>query len=228
MKINAHIIAGRMKESGRTQDSLAQEIGVTRRTISEILRKGEIARVDTLIRIAEVLGLLMADIVEGVETMESQAFAKTLNATPSQSSEIRNMWMIPASAKGLLLSNNSSTKKSLTRVAFPFLPTECFAFEIEGYEMFIPSDCDASYPAGSWIIAKKTNLEPASLLIGSIYLFQTEQEIFPRMLDAVIEGQLHLKTLTSRKSVISVSDVKQIYTIELRLGRAKVNGFNLS
>nr|WP_293837531.1 helix-turn-helix transcriptional regulator [uncultured Arsenicibacter sp.] len=226
MKINSLKLAGRIRETGRTQESLANEVGVSRRTIVHIIRTGEIARTDTLIRIAEVLNLRMADLLEGMDSAESQSFAdKAMIKAPSQVGEINNLWMIPLSAQGVFLSENSRIRKAVMRIPFPFFKSECFAFEVEGHDMFLASDPEGSFPAGSWVIATRT--EVASLRLGIAYVLQYRSGIIIRIVENVKDGLIDLVSLSGQKSALAFSQVEQVYNIELRIGRAKTNWHSL-
>lgn len=225
--LTTHILA-RLKAKSLTQEDFAKLVGVSTRTMSTILNTGEVKKQATLDRMAEVLELPKEELIKSGETDTLPDY--DYNVRRHEMGDKNNMWIVPVSAQAGFIKGfvNRHFSHQIRRISFPLIAGECFMFEVEGYSMFTMKDSEGSYTDGSFVICT-LNEDIENLRIGSVYIFQTADGLCLKIFIGFEKGEVRLKSLNPTYNPtppIAMEDLQQVYNIELKMSRAKINWVN--
>lgn len=225
MSIIAENIKTLRKKAGFTQEQFANEVGIKRSVVGAYEEARAEPRLQTLMKIAEVLNvtsddLITTDLTKGVPAAARKERVKILSITVDQEDK-ENVELVPQKAAAGYLNGYSDPEyiSELPRFRLPMLPPNATyrAFEISG---------DSMLPiiSGSIIIGKY--LESISdIKNGKTYVLVTEQEgvVYKRVFNYIEEkGKLFLvsdnKVFSpyeiSPKEVLEVWEAKAFISVE--------------
>ncbi|WP_166785170.1 S24 family peptidase [Sphingobacterium psychroaquaticum] len=125
-----------------------------------------------------------------------------------------NMWVVPIKAQGGFLEGYGDTvlmDRNIEKIYFPFIGSECFAFEIEGLSML------TEYVPGEYFVG--TPVENFNHLVkGRVYVFQTIDGIIIKEFAKIEDENIYLRSLNEDYNPVKpihLKEVKRVYQREM-------------
>lgn len=216
------------------QISFANALNLKQGTISGIENgRSGISR-KVLQALAEQFGVDPAYIEEGKGKMFDPSLIVTHkdHAIPSSLSEPsvhyaiipptkNNMYIVPIKAYGGFLAgySNKAYMDSLEKIPYPWVRSECYAFEVEGFSMVSENSKEESYYPGTLVVC--TELNGMWMQKNRAYVFVTIDGIIIKVFDHIDDQYCHLKSLNPAKEYqvkpIPLKNIKRIFHIENKI-----------
>ncbi|MCY4781468.1 hypothetical protein ORI89_17565 [Sphingobacterium sp. UT-1RO-CII-1] len=185
----------------------ASRIEISRDTIHKWFKKDRLDH-RQVVKITKGLGLSEEEIW-GDDLSKSNAKPALFKGSGSA-----NMWVVPIKAQGGFLEGYGDDivmEQNIEKVYFPFIGSECFAFEIEGLSML------TEYVPGEYFIG--TPIENFNHLVkGRSYVFQTIDGIILKEFVNIEDDYIYLRSLNEDYNPVKpiyLKEVKRVYQREM-------------
>ncbi|MFD2599865.1 helix-turn-helix transcriptional regulator [Sphingobacterium corticis] len=190
-----------------TNEELASKLGVSSVQLHRYYKSKSLER-DTVLKITNSFNV-SENQIWGDDLSKSNAKPAVFkgNGTP-------NMWVVPIKAQGGFLEGYGDTvllEQNVEKVYFPFIGSECFAFEIDGLSMV------TDYMPGEYFVG--TPIENFNHLVkGRVYVFQTIDGIILKEYEKIEDDYIYLRSQNNDFNPVKpiyLKEVKRVYQREM-------------
>ena len=220
MSIGEEIKKARLSKS-YSQDKLAEAIGHTNNSLISQYENGKVKpTLNVITNICKALNIELNDLLNNIDLTDNIINANNVKQLDKKIGR-ENLIIVPLKVQGGFANGYDDVLVSLERRYYPEIQGECYAFEVEGFSMYVSKVIDGrlfqlGYKPSSYVYTIK--IESFKYLNkNKNYVFQTVDGMILKTFINIVNDMCYLESINKEYNPVKpihLKDIKGIYMVE--------------